>query len=295
MIRFISPALLTAWLLSMGSGFAWAELTTFSKEIKAEGARHLVFELKVGAAELHIGSHNGPPMVNLDIEHDVDSQPTIDLDYSGKEAHLVLRSDNDEGFSFSIFGNKNGDNGDSFNANWNISISRDLPVQLTVEFGLGSGSADFGGLDLEELTFATGLSDVELLFSEPLKGKLRVIELASGLGSMEVRGLSNIKADKMAFAGGLGSAMLEFGGEFRRNMDVELEVGMGSLVLKVPKGLGVKIRHDDSFLSNHEFDRLERTSSDTWYSSDWRENEGNLFFLMSVGMGSVELEWIDPE
>jgi hypothetical protein len=283
---WILGALLAAGLAVMTIA---AEQARLRRDIPAEGVRRLTMELQVGAAELKLASHKGPPLVRLDIGHSAGQAPRIDFSKNGGEGHLSVRSSHEDGAGFSILG---GRKNQPLKDAWAISISRDQPCVLDVEFGLGSGSADFGGLNLEELKFATGLSDVELNFSLPCAGTARRVELATGLGSMEVRGLSNLRMGQLQFAGGLGSAVLDFSGAFRQNLEVALDVGMGSLDLKVPENMGVKIRHDDNFLSSHEFDRLERTSSDTWYSTNWRDGPGNLSFQLSVGMGSVDLEWI---
>jgi len=261
------------------------------RSIAADGARRLNLEVLVGAAQLEMSTHAGAPLVRLAIDYTGDRDPVIEYAVADGVGELKVRNSRDDGVGFSILGRRRDD---PLQDRWTISLSRDLPVAIKVEFGLGSGKADFGGLELEELSFATGLSDVELDFSQPCRGTLRRAELSTGLGSMEVRGLCNASIEKLEFAGGLGSALLDFGGRFRRDTEVELDVGMGSLLLRVPEDVGVKIRHSDSFLSNHEFDRLERTSSDTWYSDNWRAGKGNLFFQLSVGMGSVELEWAEP-
>ncbi len=268
---------------------AHAEQKRLVKDIAADGAKRLVLDLQVGAAELNLTSHKGPPLVRMNILYMAPDAPKINYSRSGGDGNLSVRSNNEDGNGFSILGKQKNQ---AVKNNWSISLSRDLPCVIHVEFGLGSGSADFGGLNIEELKFATGLSDVELNFSSPCAGQARVVELVTGLGSMEVRGLSNLKMGSMIFAGGLGSAMLEFGGAFRQYVNVSLDVGMGSLDLRIPENMGVKIRHDDNFLSSHEFDRLQRTSNNTWYSKNWREGPGNLSFQMSVGMGSVDLEWI---
>lgn len=289
MNRTLAPhlaALLLPCCLALAGGTVHLE-----KAIKADGARALDLEVLVGAAQLDMLTHEGAPLVRLEIDHSTEREPVIEYVVKDGRGELKVRNSQDDGIGFSILG-KHRD--DSKQDRWTISLSRDLPVTIQVEFGLGSGKADFGGLELESLSFATGLSDVELTFSEPCRGVVRSAELATGLGSMEVRGLSNARIEKLEFAGGLGSALLDFEGRYRQETPVDLDVGMGSLLLRVPVDMGVKIRHNDSFLSNHEFDRLERASSDTWYSVNWREGEGNLFFQLSVGMGSVELEWIEP-
>lgn len=279
--------------LALAACLAWqpagAETKRLVKEISADGVKRLLLDVQVGAAELRMASHKGPPLARLDITHQASDAPRIQFSRNGGDGNLSVRSNNEEGGGFSILGKQKGQVAKD---QWVLSISRDVPCVVHVEFGLGSGTAEFGGLALEELEFATGLSDVELSFSTPCVGTARKVELVTGLGSMEVRGLSNLKMGSLSFAGGLGSALLDFSGSFRQNLDVKLDVGMGSLDLRVPENVGVKIRHSDNFLSSHEFDRLERTSTDTWYSKNWRQGPGNLSFQLSVGMGSVDLEWI---
>jgi hypothetical protein len=269
-----------------------ARMVHVEREIAAAGATSLQLEVLVGAAKLEMFSHDGGPLVKLEIDYSGDREPQIDYQVQdGRGTLKVSNNQQEEGAGFSILGRHRED---PLRDRWMLSLSRSLPIDIRVEFGLGSGRADFGGLELNSLSFATGLSDVELMFSEPCKGQLRHAELATGLGSMEVRGLSNARIGKLEFAGGLGSALLDFSGRYRQETPAELDVGMGSLLLRVPEDMGVKIRHSDSFLSNHEFDRLKRTSSDTWFSENWREGPGNLSVQLSVGMGSVRLEWIAP-
>ncbi len=269
-----------------------AESRTVEREITATGLTDAEVEIKVGAAHLELRAHDGGPLARIAIEYSTEKEPQIDFDGSGSTGRLKIRNDAGDEISFSILGNRP-DN--PFDDHWMISLSRDLPLLLHVEFGLGPGEAEFGGLTLSKLEFVTGLSDVVLEFSSPCQGVLEHVGLATGLGSMEVHGLSNALIQRLEFAGGLGAAVLDFSGSYRSETEVELDVGMGSLQLMVPQGIGVKIRHGDSFLSNHEFERLEQISEDTWYSEDWQAGPGNLVFDLSVGMGSVELDWIEPK
>lgn len=290
MIRTLAP-LCAAVLLAGCEARAGEPMAHLEKAVTADGARALNLEVLVGSAQLDMRTHSGAPMVSLEIDYSGEREPVIEYAVTGDRGELKVRNSREQGVGFTILGRHRDE---AQLDHWTISLSRDLPVAVKVEFGLGAGHADFGGLELESLSFATGLSDVELDFSEPCKGRVSSAELATGLGSMEVRGLSNARIEKLEFAGGLGSALLDFEGRYRQEVPVDLDVGMGSLLLRVPEDMGVKIRHSDSFLSNHEFDRLEKASSDTWYSTNWREGEGNLYFKLSVGMGSVELEWIEP-
>ncbi len=271
-----------------------AEVKRVEREIPLHGLDSASIELHLGAAQLDIRTHDGEPLVSMQLDVVVtdangeDWEPTIHFSTSSRVGHLILSSGEDDEEGYSILGSrKNKDH-------WVLSFSRSLPIDLDVAYGLGPGQVELGGMQLHHLSFATGLSEVAISFDTPCQGEMDEMELATGLGSMEVRGLANVWMKQLSFVGGLGSATLAFDGHYRTNVDVSLDVGMGSLALKVPEDVGVKMRHDDSFLSNHDFTRLERISEDTWYSDNWQAGPGNLDFDLSVGMGSVELNWVEP-
>jgi hypothetical protein len=281
-----SLIILSLGILKSDSVFANDYAFAYEKEFPINHVTQLKVDIQIGAAEMGIASHRGEPLVKILIHYDKETTPNIEFSENGKNGKLLIENNGSGGKGFTVFGNTDLEL-------WEISLSRELEIDLNVEFGLGAGHADFGGMNLSELAFATGLSDVELLFSEPCRGTVESVAFFTGLGSMEVRGLSNIQFEKLEFAGGLGSALLNFDGDIRKSSLIDLDVGMGSLVLEIPENYGVKIRHNDSFLANHEFDRLERVSEDTWYSEKWREGEGNLSFALSIGMGSAELVWVN--
>ena len=288
---FQSSLALILCLISLGHA---AEVRRVEHEIPLRGLDSASIELHLGAAQLDINTHDGGPLVPLELDISVteanaeDWEPTIHFSEKDGVGQLILSSGEDDEEGYSILGSRKSKD------HWVISLTRSLPIDLDVAYGLGPGQVELGGMQLRQLSFATGLSEVAISFETPCQGEMQEMELATGLGSMEVRGLSNVWMEKLSFVGGLGSATLSFDGHYRTDVDVTLDVGMGSLVLKVPESIGVKMRHDDSFLSNHDFTRLERISEDTWYSDNWQADAGNLDFDLSVGMGSVELNWIEP-
>jgi hypothetical protein len=285
---------ISACLLLPASLISLVQAGEFKQEVPLENNLLTHVEIQLGAANINLSSHSGTPLAIIEIQMEGDETPDPQILLSIKDGVPTLHMSNEEdsGGGLSIV---KGRHGKIVEESWTISLSQDLPLMLDIEFGLGSGVVDFGGMHLEGSTFATGLSDVELDFSAPLQGEVQTLDLATGLGSMEVRNLMNARIKNLEFAGGLGAATLDFSGSYRFDCNLDLNIGMGSLELWVPEDMGVKVRHSDSFLSTHEFARLEQISDDTWYSSNWRDLPGNLDIELSVGMGSVTLEWIEPK
>ncbi|MCA9782958.1 MAG: hypothetical protein KDC10_05250 [Calditrichaeota bacterium] len=262
---------------------------TFKESVAKENAHKAVISIEVGAAQLHLMAADQSTLAELEILHNGERTPRVSYRVEdGIGTCEINNSNGDSGNSWNLFGNRNVNDEDQ----WTVSLCRDLPIDLQVNFGMGSGDVDLGGMDLSHLEFMTGLSDVVLDFSKPCKGSLENAELATGLGKMEVRSLGNAPFGTLDFSGGLGSAVLDFSGKLRRDMTVNLDVGMGSLTLRIPEDFGIKVRHEDNFFSKSEFSGLEKVSEDTWYSDNWQEAKGNLTFVLSVGMGSVKLERI---
>ncbi len=277
-------------LLAAGSLFAAeADLSDFRQQVDLASASSAHVVIEVGAADLTVHSADIAALADLNIRHHPNRVPSVSYLVEGNRGELLVSNTEDgQGSSWNL--NMNTDNDSDI---WNLTLSRRVPLDLQVNFGMGSGSVDLGDMTLNTLEFTTGLSDVQLDFSQPCKGTLEEADLATGLGKMEVRGLGNAPFSDLEFSGGLGSAILDFSGNRRQDMDVHLDVGMGSLTLLIPRDFGIKVKHEDNFFSKSEFGDLERVGSDTWYSENWQEAPGNLNLVLSVGMGSVRLERVE--
>lgn len=282
---------LVAWPLLLTASHAMAAAPTkrFHESVARQGATRADVSIEVGAAELSLVAADLASLAELDITHVAERAPRLKYTVSGGEGVCRISNSSDqEGNTWNLFGDSKQQEEDR----WNLKLCRDLPMDLQVNFGMGSGEVDLGGMTLDNLEFTTGLSDVVLDFTRACKGGLKHAELATGLGKMEVHGLGNAPFRDLEFSGGLGSAVLDFSGSLRRDMTVTLDVGMGSLTLRIPKSFGIKVRHEDNLFSKSEFAGLEQVGENTWYSENWQDAKGNLTLILSVGMGSVKLERI---
>jgi hypothetical protein len=88
---------------------------------------------------------------------------------------------------------------------------------------------------------------------------------------------------------------LDFRGELKHRAYVDIDVGLGSLTILLPENLGVRIKKEGSFLSTFSIDadNFEEVESKAYESENFGKTEGELILDIEIGLGSVEIEYID--
>jgi hypothetical protein len=106
-----------------------------------------------------------------------------------------------------------------------------------------------------------------------------------------VNGLGNARAARYSFQGGVGETTLDFGGEWTRSATASAELGIGSLTLRFPRSLGVRITKN-SFLTSFDSSGMIRRGN-AFYSRNWDTAPHKLSLDVSAALGSIQVEWID--
>ncbi len=173
---------------------------------------------------------------------------------------------------------------------WDLKLSNAVPISFDLKLGVGRGDFDFSGLQVKDLTLSTGASDVSVAFDELNPSTIETINIESGLSRFEGRNLGNAHFKHFRFQGAVGTYRLDFGGSISTEVDVDIEIGMGVMTIIVPPEVGVKVYHDQSWVSRLDCDRDFRPTSDTEYTSD---NYGSVPAKMNIqidsGVGSVKI------
>ena len=131
---------------------------------------------------------------------------------------------------------------------WDFQVA-DVPMDLRINAGAYSGRYELGGLSLQRLTINDGAADVRLSFSEPNQSAMDMFEYTTGASSVTMEQLANANIDSMLFRSGAGNYRLDFGGELQQNMTVNIESGISSITLVIPKGVAAKVSFEGG-LSN---------------------------------------------
>lgn len=175
--------------------------------------------------------------------------------------------------------------------NATIELAPGVPTDLALEFGAGQANLELGGLSLRSLDLATGASETEVRFGAPNRVRAGTVKIAAGASRLRVRGLGNARAERIELEGGVGEAVLEFDGAWDRGTAVDVEMGLGSLTLRFPRSLGVRIQKD-SFLTRFSPAGMVRRG-DAWYSRGWDGARHRVTVRVEAALGSINVQWMD--
>ncbi len=173
-----------------------------------------------------------------------------------------------------------------------LELSRDVPMEIELDFGSGRADLDLTGLPIRRLEVNTGASESVLRVGEPNRESMESAEIHVGAADLRVQGLGNLNAREIKVTAGLGSVALELDGEWPREARVSVEVGLGALEIRAPNELGVRLRHRASFLASLDLDRFV-ADGDVHHSVNWDRAERRVDIEVSAALGSIDLIWVN--
>lgn len=171
-----------------------------------------------------------------------------------------------------------------------LELARGVPMDLDLEFGAVHAELDLGGLALTDLDLSTGASESVIQISEPNRMELETARFEVGAAEFTVHNLGNLNAERIEFDAGVGSVVLGLDGVWQRDAHLDIDLGLGSLELRVPEGLGLRL-NNDSFLTALDSEGLVKRG-DTFESLNWRDAERRVTIDLDAAFGSVEVVWI---
>jgi hypothetical protein len=172
-----------------------------------------------------------------------------------------------------------------------VSLTRDAPLDIDIEFGAGEANIELGGISLRRVDISTGASETAIRFGAPNRITAERVAIEAGAAELTVVGLGNARAGSIDFQGGVGSTTLDFSGAWTADADASVQMGIGSLTLRFPRGLGVRL-NKSSFLTSFDSDGLTKRG-DSYYSGNWDSAEHRLTIDVQAALGSIDVEWVN--
>lgn len=173
---------------------------------------------------------------------------------------------------------------------WYLRFSDAIPVSFDIELGVGKGDFDLSGLQVKDFTLSTGASEVNLSFEEKNKCTIDNISIEAGVCKFTGRNLGNADFKRFQFAGGVGSSLLDFSGKLEREVDVDIEVGLGVLTIVVPQEVGARLFYEESWISKLDYANDFQPTADNEYVSDnYNRASGKMNIRIDSGIGSVKV------
>jgi len=140
----------------------------------------------------------------------------------------------------------------AFNSNivndWNLSLAN-APMSLVIEAGAYKGEYELGGLSIHNLNVTDGASQVDLSFSKPNLVAMTSLQYTTGASEVTLKGLANANASDMTFRSGAGNYTLDFSGNLRSNMNVNIESGVSQVTIIVPSGMNTQVVSDNGLMT----------------------------------------------
>ncbi len=167
---------------------------------------------------------------------------------------------------------------------WNIQLG-DHPTNLEINAGAYQGNLDLSGIPLTKLKVSDGASQGKIRFDTLNPVEMTSFHYTTGASQVEIIGLANANTDSMVFEAGPGSYTLDFSGDLQRDIDIEINFGLGDVKIIIPKGVSAYVIVDGG-LNNVEL-------KGTWNVSGNEYNlDGNgprLSFDVNMGIGNLQL------
>jgi hypothetical protein len=152
--------------------------------------------------------------------------------YGGDDRHVSIseRDFNPNRFSF-----------DADDYEWNIGISTQPEVDLTIQMGVNDGDFDLRGIDLNSLDFYGALGDVDLFL--PAAGHRYEADIDSSFGATAIEIADGAEVD-MNLVGGIGDISIDAGEDV--DLDLEIDPGISSITITVPEDAAVRIETEST-------------------------------------------------
>ena len=236
--------------------------------------------VRYGAGRIDIGSTSSPVLYAMTLRYD-ESTSTPLHSYDPAARLLTVGIDGQsERFSRNV--------GEKSKGEMRLSLSRSVPVDLSLVLGATKATLDLGGLDLTALQLESGASETVVDFSSPNQGPMRTLDVNVGAASFEARNLANANVAKVHVHGGVGGVELDFGGEWQQDMDVRVDLALGKLTLRVPREVGVRVEVE-KFLASFDQQGLQKRA-DAYYSDNWDRAKYHLRLRAQTTFGGIELD-----
>lgn len=264
----VAPALL--------AGQSWRTVT-MSHQIE-DNSEIRVF-VEYGAGHLKIGAADGGVLYRMNLRYDEDIFEPVS-DFSGDRLHLGVES---IGRGFNIGRNKQ-------SGELDLEFARGIPMDMDLEFGAVRADIDFGGLALTDLDLSTGASQSTIDISEPNSVGMSTARFEIGAAEFEARHLGNLNAERIEVDAGVGQVTLWLNGRWQRDASVSIDMGLGALELRVPEGLGLRLRKEGFLVSLDSEGLVKR--GDWYYSLDYEDAGRKVTVDLDAVFGSVKVVWV---
>lgn len=259
-------------------------MRAFSASRPAKGEKMLRVTIDFGAGRVVVQPGLSGDLYRVVVRYDVERAAPIQ-DYDPRTGILKLGIERAGGGGVRVTSRKHLEQSGRF------EFSPDIPLSFTGNLGAADATIDLGGTTLVDVALHSAATSSSLAFSRPTQGECRRATFTVGASELDVRQLSNAGCEQISVAGGVGKVTLGFEGSWRRNSSVQVDLSMGTLTLRIPRGVGLQITAG-RFLTSLHVEGLTR-SGNVWTTAGYAGAARKLPIELKTSMAGVNVEWIE--
>lgn len=273
--RIVSGVALAAVLLP--AGVAGQDWRTVTMSQRLERVDDLQVSVEYGAGQFSVRSVDDDLLYRMRLEYDEEKFEPV-ADFSNDRLRLGIET---IGRDINLKGRQTG--------SLDLELPRGVPMDLELTFGAVQADIDLGGLDLTDLELSTGASESFIEISEPNRERIGTATFAVGAAEFTAAGLGNLNAERIEVDAGVGSITLGLDGRWASDGRVSIDMGLGHLELRIPEGVGLRLRKD-SFLTAIDSEGLIKRG-DVYESPDFDDAERRVEVELDAAFGAISVVW----
>jgi hypothetical protein len=248
-----------------------------------EQAVRIILEVSFSNLTIARGESDKIAVIDYDEGETAKQRLNISYDVTGRIGTLRLRLKESTSFW-------DGDDDNYHRRHLTLQLSDAVPISFEIELGAGKGDIDLSGLQIKNMRISTGASKVTLRCESPNSIAAENIEIESGVSKFTGTSLGNLNFANLKFNGGVGSYSLDLTGKMRQNADVQVEVGLGSIDVVLPKTLPARLLYDENWFSSFTLDDdFSKRHNDEYETDDYQETAKHMTLRIEAGLGSVHI------
>jgi hypothetical protein len=256
-------------------------------EVPREGETALRADLDLALGRVTVGKAESDYLFQAEIAlEDQGMVPEMSYERDGRTGDLTLSFDSggksEDGLTVRGF-NIPEDN------EWLLFFSDRVALDLSFELGMTEADLDLTGLKVERLSIESGMAKTTLAFDERNPVTMEHLDVDAGMTKFVGRKLGNARFKRFTLEGGAGSFDLDFtGGPLPAGAEAEIEVGVSSVMVRLPDNAPVILYAPDSWLARVEVPNgFVKRGKGLWHSQQVGREEDAFIVRIESGMGKV--------
>jgi len=172
-----------------------------------------------------------------------------------------------------------------------IALSAAAELDLDATVGAADADLELGGLRLAELRIRTDATRATVRFSRPNPGACSRAEFRSGAAELQVVHLGDAGCRAVRVEGGVGTVTLDLRGAWPAEAELDVRVTLGSVRLRVPPDLGVRLTLE-RFAASFQPAGFTR-EGDGWVTDGCATAARKLDLRVAATVGGVQIERVE--